>query len=90
LKHSERPTERQTSQRQSEAAKRIERTKWKTFTGVTLAVASSSVLCLNMIAFASMRGIFAPSPWLNPLVFMANVDSVLSGLSMLLVSGLLT
>jgi hypothetical protein len=78
-----------TFRRRSGAAKRIERTKWATFAGVTLAVASSSVLYLNVILWAVMRGVFAPSPWLNPIVFMVNVDSVLNNFSLLLVSGLL-
>jgi hypothetical protein len=81
----------QPPQRQSDAHKLIARTKWTTFVvGVTLAVTSSSLLYINLILWAVMPGTFAPSPWLNPIVFVINVDSILNGVSMLLVSGLLT
>jgi hypothetical protein len=64
--HSKHPIGGQVFQHRSEAAKRIERTKWTTFAGVTLAVASSSVLYLNIILMVAMAGTFLPSPWLNP------------------------
>ena len=77
-------------QRQSDAHKLIARTKWATFSGVTLAVASSSLLYINLILYVVAGDTFNPSPWLNPLVFMVNSDSILNDVSMLLVSGLLT
>jgi hypothetical protein len=80
----------QPAQRQSDAYKLIARTKWTIFAGVTLAVTSSSLLYINFILWAVMKGTFGPSPWLNPWVFMVNLDSILNDVSMLLVSGLLT
>jgi hypothetical protein len=76
-------------QPRSEAARLILRTKWTTFAGVTLAVLSSSLLYLNGVLWTAVPATFGPSAWLNPLVFMVNVDSVLNDVSMLLVSGLL-
>jgi hypothetical protein len=72
-----------------QATRGIERTKWTTFAGVALAVATSSLLYVNIILWAAMRDTFSPSPWLNPFVFMSNVDSMLNDFAMLLASGLL-
>jgi hypothetical protein len=90
LRSGQQPTLGQPPRRQSDAHKLIARTKWTTFAGVTLAVTSSSLLYINFILLTVMKDTFSPSPWLNPLVFMVNADSILNNISMLLVSGLLT
>jgi hypothetical protein len=74
----------------SDAVKLILRTKWMTLTGVAVAVASSSILYINFILSFTIRDTIAPNPWLNPVVFMVNADSILNDLGLLLVSGLLT
>jgi hypothetical protein len=79
-----------TASLRSPAAKRIERTKWTTLAGATIAVISSTVLYINVILWAAMPDTFTPSPWLYPFVFMGNLDSVLNDFGMLLVSGLLS
>lgn len=90
LRSGRQSTRGQPPQRQSDAHKLIARTKWTTFTGVTLAVTSSSLLYINLILWVVAIDTFGPSPWLNPFVLMTNVDSILNNISMLLVSGLLT
>jgi hypothetical protein len=74
----------------STAHKLMARVKWATFTGIALAVVSSSVLYLNLVLWALPTDTFQSSPWLNPLTFMVNAASILKDVSMLLVSGLLT
>jgi hypothetical protein len=90
--HAQRLRWKQAPQRRSRSHKLMARAKWETFVGVALAVASSSVLYINLIVWGAMprTGPFGLNPWLNPWTFMANLDSVLNDISMLLVSGLLT
>jgi hypothetical protein len=88
LRQHERPDDQIAAPR-SDACKHIVRTKWTTLAGVTLAVLSSSMLYINTILWAAMPDTFYPNPWLHPMVFMTNFDSVLNDLALLLVSGLL-
>jgi hypothetical protein len=81
--------ETQLNLRSDVAFERIMKTKWTTLAGCSLAVLSSSVLYLNFILLILLPA-FGPSPWLNPTVFMINVDSVLNDVGMLLISGILT
>jgi hypothetical protein len=74
---------------QSAALKTIERTKWTTLAGVSVAVMSSSFLYVNLVLWALFPDTVRRSPWLNPFVFMTNVDSILNDVSMLLLSGTL-
>jgi hypothetical protein len=74
---------------QSGSRKLIERTKWTSLAGVSLVVISSSVLYVNLVLIPVFPDTVVPSPWLNPFVFTANVDSILNNVGMLLVSGTL-
>jgi hypothetical protein len=75
--------------RSNDAARKLERTKWTTLAGASLAVVSSSLLYLAAILqFAFFWDTFAPSPWLNIFVFVGNADSVCNDVGLLLVSGM--
>jgi hypothetical protein len=70
----------------------MQKTKWMTLTGSTLAVVSSSLLYVNAILYAflgEMGNQFHVSPYLNHFVFGINLDSVLNNVGMLLVCGVL-
>jgi hypothetical protein len=70
----------------------MQKTKWMTLTGSTLAVVSSSALYVNMILymFLGERGNqFHVSPYLNYSVFGMNLDSVLNDVGILLACGVL-
>ena len=71
-----------------EAFQQMERTKWVTLCGATLAVVSSTVLYINIILWAVFFDTFVSNSWLNPFVFMTPMDSILNDIGMLLVSGL--
>ena len=60
-----------------------------TLAGASIAVASSSIFYVNFLLRVVMPDTFLPNPWLNPMVFMVNVQSVLNGLGIAMVSGLL-
>jgi hypothetical protein len=77
---------------ESAGYKSMQKTKWMTLTGSTLAVLSSSALYVNAILwmFLGERGNwFFTSPYLNYQVFGMNLDSVLNDIGMLLVCGVL-
>jgi hypothetical protein len=77
---------------ESAGYKSMQKTKWMTLTGSTLAVLSSSALYVNGILwmFLGERGNwFFNSPYLNYQVFGMNLDSVLNDIGLLLVCGVL-
>ena len=77
---------------ESAGYKSMQKTKWMTLMGSTLAVVSSSVLYVNIVFFLFLveRGNqFHVSPYLNYLVFGVNLDSVLNDIGMFLVCGVL-
>ena len=72
----------------SEGYKSLQKTKWLTLAGCTLAVGSSTLMYLNVLLYFTIKeGSFASNPWLNPLVFAISLDSILNDVGMLLVSG---
>lgn len=82
------------SMRKAEGYKKLQQTKRMTLAGTVLTVASSSLLYINiflqMTAGIPEEGsVFWSSPWLNPVVFGINLDSVLNDLGMLLACGVL-
>ena len=77
--------------RKSAGYKSMQKTKWMTLTGSTLAVVSSSALYVNVILWMFMAGVkgnqLRTSPYLHYAVFGINLDSVLNDIGMLLVCG---
>jgi hypothetical protein len=63
---------------QTAAYKGIQRTKYMTLAGASLAVFSSTALYANMLAWVFVKGSFVTNPWLNFTVFGANLDSILN------------
>ena len=77
---------------ESAGYKSMQKTKWMTLTGSTLAVVSSSALYVNTILymFLGERGNqFRVNPYLNYNVFGLNLDSVLNDVGILLACGVL-
>jgi hypothetical protein len=77
---------------ESAGYKNMQKTKWMTLTGSTLAVLSSSALYINIVVymFLGERGNrFFTSPYLNYQIFGLNLDSILNDIGMLLVCGVL-
>jgi hypothetical protein len=77
---------------ESAGYKSMQKTKWMTLTGSVLAVLSSSVLYVNIIAFLFLGGSGSRwwnSPYLHYQVFGLNLDSVLNDVGMLLACGML-
>jgi hypothetical protein len=72
------------------AFKDLQRTKHATFVAASLSLFSTTLLYLGFIIWASVFGIFWSNPWLSPMVFGQNLDSVINGVCMLLISGTLT
>jgi hypothetical protein len=68
----------------------VERAKWTTLAGTSIAVLSSSLLYLNGLLLMAFPVFIGQSALLNPLTFMVSADSILNGFGLLLVSGLLT
>jgi hypothetical protein len=69
--------------------KDLEKTMYMTLIGSTIAVLSSSILYVNLLMFFNGDyTIFSDNAFLNPLVFMGNIDSILNSMGMLLVSGI--
>jgi hypothetical protein len=67
----------------------LEKTMYMTLTGSTIAVFSSTILYVNLLMFFNGDfEIFRKTAFLNPLVFMGNIDSILNSVGMLLVSGI--
>jgi hypothetical protein len=68
----------------------LENIMYMTLAGSTIAVLSSSILYVNLLMFFNgAYTIFMDNAFLNPLVFMGNIDSILNSVGMLLVSGIL-
>jgi hypothetical protein len=72
---------------QSAAHKDMQKTKWMTLAGSTLAVLSSTILYIMMMLNAVLGGKFWSSPWLNIFVSGLNIDGILSTIGMVFVSG---
>jgi hypothetical protein len=70
----------------NDAFQRMQMTKWLTIAGVTLAVVSSSLLYINLMAYFVWFDYVNATVWLNPLIVYGNVDSILNDLGMLMVS----
>jgi hypothetical protein len=74
----------------SEGQISLEKTKWLTLVGASLAVISSTALYINMGLMLVLGGIGKPfwaNPYLNVTVFGTNLDSVLNDIGMLLACG---
>jgi len=72
----------------SEAYIQIRRTKIFTLCGALLAVTSSSLLYINLLVWYLWGYVHDPdNAYLNPLLFGANVDSIVNDVSMLLACG---
>jgi hypothetical protein len=70
--------------------KRLEKTKWMTLAGASLAVVSSTAVYINFGLFAALganKRPFYANPYLNVIVFGFNLDSVLNDIGMLFVCG---
>jgi hypothetical protein len=74
---------------QSQGYRHMQKTKWHTLIGSTLAVVSSTALYINAILCFTIQGPFWKAPWLNIFVFGMNFDSILNDVGMLVVSGML-
>jgi hypothetical protein len=67
----------------------LEKTMYMTLAGSTIAVLSSTILYANLLMFFNGKHeIFSENAFLNPLVLMGNIDSILNSVGMLLVSGI--
>jgi hypothetical protein len=53
-----------------------------------LAVFSSTILYINAILFTVVQGPFMTNPWLNPIVFGSNLDSICNDIGLLLLSNI--
>jgi hypothetical protein len=70
----------------------LEKTKWLTLVGASLAVLSSTALYINFGLFILLGRTGKPfyaNPYLNPMVFGFNLDSVLNDVGMLLACGVI-
>jgi hypothetical protein len=70
----------------------LEKTKWLTLSGASLAVLSSTALYINGGLFVVLGGYGKPffaNPYLNVLTFGINLDSVLNDVGLLLACGVL-
>jgi hypothetical protein len=74
---------------QSQGHHRMQKTKWHTLIGSTLAVVSTTALYINAILCFTVQGPFWKIPWLNIFVFGMNIDSILNDVGMVIVSGML-
>ena len=77
---------------ESEGFKKLQKTKWITLAGSTLAVLSSSALYINQVLFMFLGengNPFYVNPYLNYSVFGINMDSMLNDVGMLLACGVL-
>jgi hypothetical protein len=79
--------ERNDDARQGDGERILQKTKWLTLIGSTLAVSSSTVLYVHMGLSLIVGNQFASNPWLNVLVFGINADSILNDIGMLCVCG---
>jgi hypothetical protein len=70
-----------------QAHKSLQRTKHSALFGSSIAVFSSTLFYINSILWVMGIGPFVTSPWLNPLVFGANLDSILNDIGVFLLSG---
>ena len=76
----------------SEGQISLEKTKWLTLLGAGLAVLSSTAMYINAALYVMLGGLGKPfyaNPYLHPLVFGFNLDSVLNDLGMLLACGVI-
>ena len=74
----------------SEGQISLEKTKWLTLLGASLAVISSTALYINLGLHFGLGDIGKPlyaNPYLHPLVFGINLDSVLNDIGVLLACG---
>ena len=74
----------------SEGQISLEKTKWLTLLGASLAVISSTAFYINVGLFVVLGGNgkpFTANPYLHVLVFGINLDSVLNDIGMLLACG---
>jgi hypothetical protein len=70
----------------------LEKTKWLTLAGSSLAVISSTALYINFglwVVLAEYGKPFLANPYLNVVVFGINMDSVLNDIGMLLACGVI-
>jgi hypothetical protein len=72
--------------RSTEKFGRLRRTKYMTLAGSTLVVGSSTLLYINALLNLALGGVWWENPWLNVVVFGMNMDSILNGIGMLVVS----
>jgi hypothetical protein len=75
--------------RQSQGYRRMQKTKWHTLIGSTLAVVSTTVVYINCILLFTIQGPFWEVPWLNVFVFGISMDSILNDIGMGIASGML-
>jgi hypothetical protein len=75
-------------QNHSVAIKDLKKTKNLTLAGAVVIVVSSTLLYLNVVLWVIVRGPFVASPWLNPLVFGGNANSIMNDIGMMFVSGI--
>ena len=74
----------------SEGQISLEKTKWLTLLGASLSVISSTALYINFGLFVVLGDYGKPfyaNPYLHPLVFGINLDSILNDIGMLLACG---
>jgi hypothetical protein len=71
----------------SPAMRNLEKTKYTTLAGCSLAVFSSTLFYINIIVGIVFQGGFVTDPWLNPIVFGVNVDSICNDVGMFMMSG---
>jgi hypothetical protein len=74
----------------SEGQISLEKTKWLTLLGASLAVLSSTAMYINAGLFVVLHGPgkpFSANPYLHPFVFGTNLDSLLNDVGMLLACG---
>jgi hypothetical protein len=67
--------------------KGMQQTKYATLFGSIIATMSSTLLYINLVLHVFIGGEWHRNPYLHPLVFMVNMDSIFNCLGMLLVSG---
>jgi hypothetical protein len=74
----------------SEGQISLEKTKWLTFLGASLAVISSTAFYINIVLYVVLGDYGKPfyaNPYLHVMVFGINLDSVLNDIGMLLACG---
>jgi hypothetical protein len=74
---------------QSKAAIDLKMTKYSALFGALLVVLSHSFVYTNFFIWAVALGPFSTHPWLSPFVFGGNLSSILMGVGVMFISGIL-